>query len=200
MIETLLTVLVISLLFFGLFQLSQVFASKEILQHAAARAARARTVGLNSWMCKKAMRVAAIPNAGAMVSPQATFEDAYLQDLVANHTPGEVWDKSLSSFPSSQKVGLERALIPEYMGSANLNSGRFILDYEDWDTIHASGTDGLGVGDTLTVRVNQEYPLFVSLSHWLYPPVDDADATHVQITGECTIENHYSLYLDDRNW
>ena len=67
MLETLLVMLVLCLLFFGLLQVALVFNAREVLHHSAARAARARAVGFNDWMTTKAQRVAAIPNSGRTV-------------------------------------------------------------------------------------------------------------------------------------
>ncbi len=201
MLETLFAVMIICIFFFGMFQVSQLFIAKEILQHATARAARARTVGFDSWMCEKSMLVASIPNAGAMVTPQSDFDNAYLQDLIDNNTPGDVWDASLNAHPPSQKVALELARIPFFLGSYTRNHSRIILDYENWETLSVSGISGTEMQDTITVNAEQEYPLMVDVKHWLYTPLDDNQrGSTVTIEGEHVIENHYSLYLRDLNW
>ena len=69
LVESCLVIALISFIFMGLFQISRLSAAREVLQHAAARAARARTVGFNAWMVPKVVRVAAIPNAGRMTEP-----------------------------------------------------------------------------------------------------------------------------------
>ena len=69
MVETVLAVLIISFLFFGLFKLSRMLAGKICVQHAAMRVARARAVGCNEFMCLKAARVAVIPAAGKRLKP-----------------------------------------------------------------------------------------------------------------------------------
>ncbi len=58
MIEACLAMGVICLVFFGLFQLSQLAAAREVINHAAARGARAKSVGLSRFMVSKAIRVA----------------------------------------------------------------------------------------------------------------------------------------------
>ena len=52
--ETFIVVLVVGVLLFGLLQTAVVFSGREVLHHAAARAARARAVGFNEWMAFKA--------------------------------------------------------------------------------------------------------------------------------------------------
>ena len=62
-------VALVCLCFFGVFQISQLFASQEVLNYAAGRGARARTVGFNRFMVYKTIQVGAIPNAGRLVNP-----------------------------------------------------------------------------------------------------------------------------------
>lgn len=69
MVETLLAVLLIMTIFFGAYQLSRMVAARTLLDHAAARAARAKAVGFNDFMCEKSARVAMIPVAGERLWP-----------------------------------------------------------------------------------------------------------------------------------
>ena len=69
MIETVLSVLVITFLFLASFKLSHMLTGKIMLEHAAMRVARARAVGMNEFMCLKAARVAVIPVAGERLKP-----------------------------------------------------------------------------------------------------------------------------------
>ena len=68
MIETVIVVIFLSLTFLWLFQYANLFTTKLLLTHAAARAARARAVGLNELMVWKSSRVATIPVAGKCLS------------------------------------------------------------------------------------------------------------------------------------
>lgn len=69
MFETLIAVLVIILIFTGAFRISRMLAARTLLDHAAARAARAKAVGFNDFMCEKSARVAMIPVAGRRIWP-----------------------------------------------------------------------------------------------------------------------------------
>ena len=69
-VETVLAVVVLTVLFFWLLQLSQLVTARIMLDHAAARAARARAVGFNDFMCLKSARVAMIPVAGRRTWPE----------------------------------------------------------------------------------------------------------------------------------
>ncbi len=75
MLETVLAVLFITLVFLLVFQVAHMVTSKILLDHAAARAARARAVGFNDWMCLKSARVAMIPVAGKCTWPGGTPAD-----------------------------------------------------------------------------------------------------------------------------
>jgi hypothetical protein len=194
MIETSLAMFIICLMFFGLFQISQLAAAREILYHAAARGARAKTVGFNQFMVSKAIRVASIPNAGRMTEPEFENVDPALRGLIANHPPGEVWDNVLQHVtPSSIQQDIERARIPEYMASRNHPRSEYILDYEDWDTISWSVPHN-AFGDIIEVSVSQQFPLKLPFHRAFYA------RDHVDLTGVSTLENHYPLYLEDRNW
>lgn len=70
MLETALAVLFITIVFLMVFQVAQMVTARILLDHAAARAARARAVGFNDWMCVKSARVAMIPVAGRRIWPE----------------------------------------------------------------------------------------------------------------------------------
>ena len=69
-VETLVAVLAVTFLFFGAWRLSRRVAARAVLDHAAARTARAKAVGFNSFMCLKTARAAMIPVAGERLWPE----------------------------------------------------------------------------------------------------------------------------------
>lgn len=115
MIETVLAVLIVSFVFVTLFKLCHMLTGKVLLEHAAMRVARARTVGLNEFMCQKAARVAVIPVAGERLWP----------------TGGDAIDWSM-----------ELARVPDYLFSENDARARAILDYEGWGRLGVDPGDG----------------------------------------------------------
>lgn len=123
----------VCLVFFGVFQISQLFAAQEVLDYAAGRGARARTVGFNQFMVFKTIRVGSIPNAGRLVNP------VYQGGPAREHA-------------------LETARIPLYLGGENQGRLRSILDYDSWDTIQDRRSFSIGDG-TLSQTVGQEVPL-----------------------------------------
>lgn len=205
MIESVIVMLVICLLFFGLFQLAHAFASREILRHAAGRAARARSVGFNRWMVTKVMRVATIPNAGRLTAPVIDFPDPALGQAIATLGPGALWDWSLAATPPSARAHFERARVPEYLASENHARADHILDYERWDDIHGTGLGGGGllpgaISQVHEVHVRQQYPLSIMvrmLFDWVGALTPDLADGSLNLRGEYEIESHYPLYLDD---
>ena len=133
LIESCLVVTLVCLVFFGIFQISQLYAAQEVLDYASGRGARARTVGLNRFMVLKTIRVGAIPNAGRMVNPD------YQGGLAAGHA-------------------LEAARIPLYLGAENAGQLTPTLDYDAWNTVQAGSASSSGDG-TLVQEVKQEVPL-----------------------------------------
>ena len=206
MIESLVVILVVCFLLFSLLDLARGFAGREILRHSAARAARARTVGFNDWMCTKVMRVAAIPNAGKMLEPAYdSFTDEELRDALASKRPGELWDWSLTASPRSERAETEAARIPDYLASEHEARASHILDYEGWDDLHATGLGGIAPSgsETLDVKVRQKFPLGISvkaLCDWVGILSPSLDRGYMLLGGESEIENHYSLYLDDKGY
>ena len=89
MLETVLAVLFITFVFLCIFQVAHMVTAKILLDHAAARAARAKAVGLNEWMCLKSARVAMIPVAGRRVWPESgSYNEASLvPSYLAAETP-----------------------------------------------------------------------------------------------------------------
>lgn len=196
LIESCLAIVLICLVFAGVFQVSQLFAVKEVLGHSAARGARAKTVGFNYWMVRKATEAAAIPTSGRMITPAYTNEDWTLRTQVETSTPGELWDWVLGTAePSSIQYGIEMARIPEFLESANDATAYNVLDYDDWDGIsYTMSTIGTSPGEVLHATVRQEYPLWVPMHRSFY------DADSIDLEGDSYLEKHYSLYLDDMFW
>ena len=126
-------VLLISLLFMGLVQISLLYTAKEVVQYASNKGARARTVGLNNFMIYKTVRVGTIPNAGKMVWPE------------------------VQGGPIEQSQ-VELANIPWYLGAPNPSYLPAILDYDNWSSVSYNSPAPLP-GGPLTVTVSQSYPL-----------------------------------------
>ncbi|MBA4387834.1 MAG: hypothetical protein C0404_07625 [Verrucomicrobia bacterium] len=202
MIEACLAFALVCLLFLGMVQVSQVFAAREVLSHAAARGARAKTVGFNQWMVYKCVRTAAIPNSGRLVEPTFPINDPGLQAKVASMKPGPLWESLLATTPRSFQYDVERVRIPEYLASVNDPTSTYILDYSDWDSVtYGQQATGLPPGISpddmnpeIHIVVRQDYPLKMPMHRTFYA------SDELPLVGEAYIENHYPIYLDDMYW
>lgn len=90
MVETLLASLAILLAFSLALRFSQMLLAKTSAEYAAARVARARAVGFNSFMCEKSAKAALIPASGRRLWPQYSVSPvSRLGAYMASVTPGE---------------------------------------------------------------------------------------------------------------
>lgn len=142
LIESCLVLIFVCIIFFGLFQVSQLLVAREVLDYAAGRGARAKTVGFNRFMVFKTVRVGAIPNAGRMLNP----------------APG--------GGPTVEHAA-EAARIPHYLAADNWGQLNAILDYDSWGTISQPASMDIGNG-TVRVHVDQDVPLRYPLHRLFY--------------------------------
>lgn len=142
LIESCLVLALICLAFFGVFQISQLFASQDILDYAAARGARAKTVGFNHFMVHKTIRVGAIPNAGPLVEPAS------------------------EGGPLAQ-LAVERSRIPLFLAAEQWGDMAGILRYEAWASIGV-GQPTLLADNTLHMEVPQNMPFMSNGFHRAY--------------------------------
>jgi hypothetical protein len=150
LIESCIVIGLMCLVFLCVFQLSQLFAAKEFLNYTAARGVRAKSVGFNAFMVRKTMRVAVIPNVGAMTSPE-------------------------SGKTASDQAAIEKAQIPLYLGAESENQLQPILDYKDWDSVSIPDPDEDDSG-LVSVKVSQTYPLRIPMHNAFYDG-DDVELT-----------------------
>jgi len=204
MLESLLVMMLMLVVFAGVFQFLYLAVARDILDHAAARAARARAVGFNRWMTIKAARVAAIPVSGKMLSPDPPA-DAGPALLLGARTPGRAWNRALRANPQSAQASLENALIPEYMVSPHSIQSRQTLDYEAWE---GNGTHALDIQwdedntfgtrpGTITYTVSRVFDLLVSWGDVARGFKTRSDPGTLKLEGEYSIERHYDYYLDN---
>ena len=113
-VETVLAVLIVTSVFLVLFRLSHMLTGKILLEHAAMRVARARAVGFNDFMCRKAARVSVIPVAGRRLWP----------------AEGEFGDSQ------------EAARVRTYLESPDDARARGLLEYENWARLGVDPGDG----------------------------------------------------------
>lgn len=205
MIESIFVIILTSLIFLALFQYANLFSSKIILTHAAARAARCRSVGFNQWMVLKSARVAAIPAAGKRLIPEQLGVDPAITAALQNNRVIDIWELALHSNTRSPGTMLERGRIPEYMGTINHPTAEHLLDYEHWETLSVridedmdldGKTPGLAVVD-----VSIRYPFLISVRALRDGELRNPDQDEgMALKGHFQIENQYPLYIEDANW
>jgi hypothetical protein len=206
MIESVFVIIVACLCFLALFQYANLFAAKMTLTHAATRAARARTVGLNHWMVEKAARAASIPVSGKSLIPFGV--PSTQSTILQGRNPGNIWDAALLASPVSAKAQLERARVPEYMGSVNSPTSQEILNYELWEEMSVSLEEPLDLDGTmpgaLEVTVRQRQPLLISMMSLMEGTFksngEDCASEGVTMRGTYSIESQYPLYMENMNW
>lgn len=115
LVETLIATIVLTVVFLCLFRLSHMLTGKILAEHAAMRVARARTVGLNDFMCLKAARVATIPIAGKRLWPE-----------------GDEFD-----------YDMERSRSRIYMATPDGAVARGVLEYAGWGGLSVDLGDGM---------------------------------------------------------
>ncbi len=199
-LESFIVILIVCIILFGLLQAAVVFTGDEVLHHAAARAARARSVGFNDWMAAKAMRVAAIPNSGKMIEP--VFQPLQNNSpFGVNPSPGDAWDLAFTANPGvSERAAFERVRIPAYLASENSGRASYVLNYEEWDRGSFSCTEQGSVfgNDTIRMRVSQDFPLKMPLNKFVFPfsRTDANGDGRITLAGESEAGEHCGLYLE----
>lgn len=75
MIESMLAVIFVTFVLLFSIYIARMLTAKILMDHAAARAARARAVGLNDFMCAKSAHVAMLPVSGQRLIPMSDAEE-----------------------------------------------------------------------------------------------------------------------------
>ncbi len=188
LVESCVVIIILCLLLMGFFQLSRFFMAQEILQYAAGRGARAKTVGFNDFMVYKVVRVGTIANAGRMTYPALEEQTPTELSLTLGTRFRTTFPNAVSGGPAAQRE-MEEARIPLYLGADWQIQLPAILDYENWGTVSSACVERESP-PLLDFYVRQHFPISLPLFRLFY-----ADDT-LPLSGKVTIENHYPLYLD----
>lgn len=179
-------IMLLCMILFGMVQYVLMLTATEVVQYSADAAVRARAVGFNRFMVQKVTNVASIPNAGLMTHPERmTMGAGYYR---GDFNTGVGFYRAVSENPgSAQYAEIERPTIPLYLGSESWGRARGLLDYRDWETVHAplySRQEGL-----LRVTVIQNYPLRIPM--WSAFSRRD----EIRIQREARLADHAEHYL-----
>jgi Flp pilus assembly protein TadG len=169
MVETVVVLFFLCIVFFWVYEYTGLLTRHTVLDYAAARAARARTVGFNDFMITKTVRVATMSTAGACMT----------KDDEGN---------GLSTATLVSRMG-------SYLQAANEAETSGILDFKYWDGAHLGWTCSEPGGDVneITMRVWQRRPLYGSGAD--DEAADSANRREPTLAGEARIEGHYQFYL-----
>ena len=82
--------------------------------------------------------------------------------------------------------------VPLYLGAEWYGQLSPILDYKDWDTMDIPDPVENDISGMLWLRVSQDFPMRLPMHRAFYA------ADSINLLGEAFLENHYPLYLEDR--
>ena len=136
MVETVGVMFFLCLAFFCVYEYANLLTAHTVVNYAAARAARARTVGFNDFMVTKTVRVATASVAGECRSQDGKGDDLSTGTLVS-------------------RMG-------SYLEAETEGDTRGILDFELWDSdkLGWSADEPGGENAELTIHVWQRRPLY----------------------------------------
>ena len=155
--ETTLAVFFITVLFLCVFQVAHMVTVKVLLDHAAARAARAKAVGFNDWMCLKAARVAVLPVSGRRLWPDGDELDEAARVPIYLSTENEAMARGILEYERWDSLGLKVSpgggIGSDVAAAVSLGVPRFYLP----DGVEA---DEMRLG--AESRVEAHYPLYMN--------------------------------------
>ena len=171
MVETILVLLFLFLAFYAVFQFADNFRAKLLVEYAASRVARARTVGMNDYMLEKTADVATMSAAGECYTQTDAGRSLSTRELIGRSA--------------------------DYLACEYDAQARQVLDFELWQNGKTQASCSLA-GPRLTAHVIQFRPQFFDLGSYLSgtPPVEKDDAPSARIEGEYGIEAHYPDWID----
>ena len=190
LVESALMICMICMILFGILQVSNLSMNHELLKYASMCGARCATVGLNSIMAEKAVKVALIPVSGKRTSGETT--QRYPAAIYGKRT----FEEALERDPTSTAATTELLSMPLFLDS-QAGYARGVLDYEEWDDqvldvriiTHSDSDDSL-----ITAKVEKrEFFNNFPFARWLFGS-DEIDFTGDEY--EMRMENHAALYLE----
>lgn len=135
MVESVIAVVFIAFLMTISLVLVRMVTARAMLSHAAARAARAKAVGFNDFMCFKTARAAMIPVSGRRTWPQGGTDELYRVPLYLESENAaiaraildyEYWDSTDFDFKTTY------GLSPVASASLRMQTDDFTMD-GDWE-------------------------------------------------------------------
>lgn len=165
MLESLIVLIILIGGFFLFFDFTYDVVTRLLLHNGVARAARADTVGFNSFHRTKSYRVSMIPVSGERLTPEK--------------------DRGVRG------AAMELAYVRAYLASANATEAKGILDYERWDNLShtiSRSNDRIDVAGEFVIprQLPQQFGALIG--------ADSFDRENT-IKAKWSIEDHASYYL-----
>lgn len=131
-IETVMAVLLLSLIFFAVVQVAYLYIARLVTQHAAFVAGRSYVVGYDDGIVRRAKEIGTIPMAGHI-----TYPDTYTR------------------YSPARLGAIER----DFLIEAHVQSNGYVMNYEHWPLVRLN-TPSLELDEVVPVRVNvYAYPV-----------------------------------------
>ena len=174
MVESAVVLVVVFIAFMLALQYADNLRAKLLVEYAAFRCARTRTVGYNDYKLLKTARISTLSAAGKC----RTRDDE---------------GNPISTGGVVSRLGL-------YIGSSNENQARQTLDFTYWDRGATYVEKPVVGGNRITVRVGQDRPQFFDvMSPSAYMLDENGEVPccvkRAHLVGESSIEAHYTEYL-----
>jgi hypothetical protein len=177
MVETVIALLFVFFAFLAVFQYVDNLRAKMLLEYAAFRCARARTVGYNDYKLLKTARLATISAAGKSLVKDESGDRLSTGDILAR--------------------------MRTYLSSRDDGAARNILDFDYWNDGRTPMPDVQLTGGKIEVETQQLRPQFFDMSSYfdggraVYSPSagNHGDEPEMDLRGSAAIEAHYPDYL-----
>jgi len=128
MVESVIVIMLLCFILFGIMQVSYLIAAKDVTSFAALASARAATVGMKEEFVNRVAQVVSIPTAGPSTHRIADSSP------VGRGRVGGMWSRALHSAPESNQYWREKYNIPLYLGAVDQSVLPGILNYYNWTT------------------------------------------------------------------
>ena len=168
MVESTLAMIVVLLVFLALFNLADLTRTKLLVENAAVKCARARSVGYNDFMLRKIARIATMPAAGRCL------------------TPSDSGDGTLSRSMQYHRIG-------DYLSSEYETQADAILDFEHWQEGKTQVSASQEQSKT-TATVSQQRPRLFDFGVFTGSARADSEGA-AEISAMGSMEAHYPDYL-----
>lgn len=142
MIESLIVMLLLCLIFFGLLQAVHIAVTQMVTDYSAACTVRSSVVGFTDRLLVRSARIASIASSGKLIypdhadpSPMIQFE--YERDLIPRYLSGEVWYLTYEHMPL---MHADVRSSGSNMRRAEVEFSKYPINFPFWETVSGEKT------------------------------------------------------------